>query len=361
VLQLGIVTATTAYDADGRPVPLVLSEESVTEGVARSASFQLNFDRFLLPPRVIRQAVCLRPSTEEVATFEGCIDPLQEFTEPEYNPVRRQVTFRLPPGARLAADTLYRLTVFASAEPDVPTFLAFDGAPLVRSYSFQFRTQPSGGAERDEPLPTRERYCAAVQCFDACPPDDALCAAACNPQCIEPTCFNRGAVHRQPGAGIFRSCIGGGCHRSDASSSSSVSMDLDLVSEQALVETAIGQTAHQTHTGEAAETPDRGGVRFGHAMPLIDPANPGNSYLLYKVIVNPLNYLRPGGGFDIEPQLAAEIQRLREAVVVGLPMPVDGQAMGDDGGTLDVEGVESYRMLEALNAWIAHGAPISCP
>jgi len=355
--------ATVSYDSTGRPVQALLSEGALTESVATTASILLRFNRFLLPHKIIRQSVCLRPNTDPISSIDDCLAPFQPFTEPQYEPTARQVIYRLPAGARLAADTLYRLTVFTTAELSDSGFFAFDGAPLDRSYEFTFRTQPPGGDEHEEALPSAERYCAAVRCFDACG-GDAACEQGCTPKCIEPSCFNKGAIGRQPAAKVFSSCVSANCHGpSDplgAADSSRVAAGLDLHSEQSVADTAIGVVAHGSAQGESVGSADQSPERFGRAMPLIDPQNPGNSYLLYKLIANPLNH--PAAARAADPSLAASIERLRAGMLSGLPMPAaadsnpSGLVWHDD----DPDGTRSFAQLRAIEAWIAHGAVLRC-
>ena len=121
--------------------------------------------------------------------------------------------------------------------------------------------------------------------------------------------------------------------------------------------------------GEQATVGDVSPDRFGRAMPLIDPGNPGNSYLLYKLLANPLNHRRssrgvladPEGGFE-EPALGLEIDRLRDSVVVGLPMPATTSA--DPTSLVNPEddpfGEASLGTMRLIQAWIANGAVLSC-
>ena len=357
------VEVATTYDFAGRPLRTPLSEGRITEGVAISTSLRVTFDRFLLPHRIIRQSLCLRPSTEPVTGLQDCIEPSQIFTEPEYRPAGRQVIYRLPAGARLYADTLYRLTVYRTLDGDSPGFFAFDGAPLARTYTFDFRTHPLGGIAMDEPLPSPERYCAATRCFDDCGGDES-CEQSCQPLCIEPTCYRKGAVHRQMGRFLFGPCASAGCHGSGVSfgnnSDMLTSASLDLSSSLGVAQTAIGQTAHGSQQGEASVQDDQSPERFGRAMPLIDPHNPGNSYLLYKLIIHQLNHRRPAEVID--PGLATALARLHGGALVGLAMPAE-TGHGPTGlvePSEDPEGTLSRSHMDVIQAWIAHGAVLSC-
>jgi hypothetical protein len=309
---------------------------------------------------VTRQAVCLRPSTEPVTKFEDCAEPAQPFTEPAYNPALREVVYRLDLGQRLAPDTVYRLTVFVQDNPELSGIFAFDGAPLVRSFAFDFRTQPAGSPAFDEPSPNPQQFCDAIACVTACNGVTA-CIRGCRADCVEPDCFNQASLNRP--SFLFSSCASIGCHGPATPTSdpdfSVVAAGLDLYNEAGVLATAVGRTAHQTQQGQASTTPDQSPVRFGRAMPLIDPSNPGNSYLLYKLIINPLNHWRPGGTLD--PSLEAELNRLRASVVVGLPMPTENGAFFGlthpfDTVLEDPEGFEALAQMQLISAWIASGA-----
>ena len=137
-------------------------------------------------------------------------------------------------------------------------------------------------------------------------------------------------------------------------------MGLKLDGVDGLRETAIARVAHQTEVGVEGGVPLRDPLRFGVQMPVLDPGQPGNSYLLYKLFRNPESYrlsadqagycetLYPevGMGDDCVRPDDDELTRLREWFVLGLPMP------------LEVPGGQPiYRPeLEELARFIAAGA-----
>ena len=131
-------------------------------------------------------------------------------------------------------------------------------------------------------------------------------------------------------------------------------MGLDLSSPAGVQTTAINQVAHQTETGPNSgvvmENPDR----FGVQMPIVDPARPDNSYLMYKLLRHPglwertpceTRYRVDLAGQCPQPS-AAELVRLREWFVTGQPMPLDGANLGRSD-------------LDVLQAWIVSGAPLA--
>jgi hypothetical protein len=76
-------------------------------------------------------------------------------------------------------------------------------------------------------------------------------------------------------------------------------------------------------------------------MPIIDPGDAGNSYILYKLLAGPA-YAQSLAA----PPDPKEIERIRTAVVVGMPMPpTNGLAI-------------PLRGLEDLSAWISQDAPM---
>jgi len=355
LLHLTAITATREYDTHGVAEHVALSEDQQTEGIELSASFRLSFDRFLLPHKVIRQSVCLHPTTAKVDSIEDCSSPYQPFTEPEYNPVLRQVVYRLPEGNRLVADTLYRFTVFAAPTLDDSGLFAFDGAPLARRYAFDLKTKSDISSARDEPLPSAERYCSAQLCFSSCvnSSDSQSCKDSCAKLCLGNECgslADGNLLGGPPGGALFAACTAGGCHSPATADSDGPAMGLDLSTVVALSQTAVGKTAHQTQGGHGATIPHLSGTLFGRAMAVIEPYNPGNSYLMYKLLVSPHNH---GASYDASPSLGPAIERLHAGVVVGLPMPAATSVTAKQPAV-------SPQLMQLISDWIAHGAVSNC-
>lgn len=335
--------ATTGVDG-GRARREPLKSEGSTR-VLTVSSFRVRFDRFLLPATAIRQSVCLQPLTQPVETLADCKAGV--FLEPAYDPVRREVIYRQRRSARLATDTTYKLTVLAPTAADsIDGFRAFDGAALAENLALEFVTvgadppdaEPEAAElDRDSfcaPSPACEAACAASDearaCIAAgCDAADDACAARCLTDCAR-LCA--------PSARLA-TCALGGCHASRADRRSGAAMGLDLSTPEAIFRTAIGQVAHQAQLGEHAQQAESAPARFGRAMPLIDASNPGNSYLLYKLLIAPSYAVS-----ELAPS-EDELDRLRTSFVVGLPMPT--------AGGLPVP----PHALVALSEWIAAGAP----
>src|SRR5450432_2403384 len=220
-------------------------------------AIELRFDRFLLPGDRIGAGLRL---------YTGDPDTNSVALSPEYNLIERVVVFR--PQRALHPNTLYTAEVVTTTDPN-RGFWAFDRAPL-----------------REGTVPLRFSFTTGsgpVQL--AAPP--VLPAETCE------TMIN----------GPFASCAN--CHVTQPgdetvppSPSSGITerlryppMGLDLSSPRGLYYTAIQHVAHQAETGNSVlnqglESADR----FGVQMNIVDPGNPANSYLMYKLLAKPDNY-----------------------------------------------------------------------
>lgn len=347
------IRATSAIGPGGGPQRTPIDPGGSSQ-VLSTASFILKFDRFLLPSTATRQSVCLYSDLSvEVRSLDECAalpEAARVLLEPTYNPLEREVIYRRRTGdPRLIAGVRYRLAVLAPAgDQDIGGFRAFDGAPLGQTVRLDFSVaaaDPPGAT--DELAPSGELYCRRdPSCLATCGTDDA-----CRQQCeirgfgVEP---------------YLKSCtFGSSCH----AGSRATGAGLSLENGELIQLTAVNRTAHQTQTGERADDPDLVSRRFGRAMPIIDPENPGNSYLLYKMAVGPNAADRSLPSGEAEA-LARELQRLHASVVVGMPMPPfnvasfylhdPGDPMLDPASLLPrVDGGD----MDVITAWIAQGAP----
>ncbi|MCC6523522.1 MAG: hypothetical protein IT373_12770 [Polyangiaceae bacterium] len=320
--------------------PLV--EGSVLHGVSRAATLALYFDRLLLPSTVTRQAVCVRNDGAPVDKLDQCTGPTQDFLAVEYDPARRRVLFR---GATFDPGTTYKMTLFVPESPTDWGFRAFDGAPLARKYELLFETAPDVTAPPAEIAHTAADYCDAVGCANACRLDHRTDAAALA-ACVAASCPFR--AQQEP----LKGCGSGGCHEATEDDPDAAA-GLRLQSPEDILASAIGVTAHQTATGAAAQTPTQNGQPFGRAMPILDRGNPGNSYLVYKAVAHADSYcsLRDDCPEPDDPGLRAEIVRLRDAFVIGAPMPAKGSLLTVTNGAPTFDG------LRVISDWIAWGAP----
>jgi hypothetical protein len=283
------------------------AEGSVKNAVA-TTSIKLRFDRFLLPTSTFRQSMCVQSNLKPLKSREDCTQPIA--LEPSYDPVHREIVYRQSTeadSAHLSLNTTYRVTVFPSEGDAAGGIQAFDGAPLEDVVAFTFSTTDftKAGARVDE-LPKDDFFCKSV-------------------------------LTRLQG------CAFTNCHYDD-NMGKGAAEGLDMSSPARIAATAIGHTAHGSQTGEHATDPDESPLRFGRAMPIIDPKFPGNSYLVYKILASRLT----SRGLVDKPS-DAEVERLRAAVVVGMQMPPSTAVAPAD--------------LDALINWIFQGAPTpaTCP
>jgi hypothetical protein len=324
-MHLVEVLVTTGLDATGAPVRTRVASDASTRGVLTTSSIALRFDRFIDPISATRQAICLQPTLRPAHSYRDCSGT--DFLQPAYDPVWREVVFHQAEGARLSAQTTYQLTVFTAPNDQSLGFAAFDGAPLDGDTTFELTTLAEDPPGAKDELPVKgDRFCGDAACLGGC--KDVACAAACPP----------GA------AAVLSGCAHAGCHSSstdDRGVALGPAMGLDLSSPDGIAGTALAHVAHEAQTGEHAARAETRPQRFGRAMPIVDPGNPGNSYLLYKQLV--------GDDYAASPASPGrdEIARLRNTVVVGMPMPAPpGRWVGLQG-------------LEQTTAWISLGAEVS--
>lgn len=299
--------------------------------VPRGAPLRIRFDRFLDPGSVIRQSVRVVGGT---INPDGSSSAPDEFLEPTYDVLERVAIFRLSEGRFWAPNVRYTVTLFRPGERDGAGFRAWDGAPLNESITFSFTTVNDSNP-KSEVTPPRVDYCSYRQEFDVPQADGTTLKQPC-------TILGGGSVLQQ-------SCAYGTCHGNDIPGGPA--QGLDLSSFSTMRTTALGQVAHQTLTGDT-ELAQANPARFGSAMPLIDPGQPGNSYVLYKILASPELWDRPGRGEpselpvqdvggEIRPS-SDELARLQETFILGAPMPLNASM--------------TLAQVRALQTWIARGA-----
>ncbi|WP_437746385.1 hypothetical protein WME73_16330 [Sorangium sp. So ce302] len=353
-VQLIEARATTSLDQNYQPVRTALDPAGTTE-VLSTASFVLKFDRYLLPSSVSAtvgaESVCVSGDLATVQTYADCVNPIA--LAPTYNPVQREVIFRQIEGMPgLVPGTRYALTVFKPAdEAALSGIRAFDGASLGGNTRIEFSVAATNPPQAmPERPPSGDFYCQRdLECVAEMCADDPVCSV-----CVK-------------GAAYFLStCVG--CHF-DGSAAAGLNLNLGgpmFNRIDALLDTAIGRTAHQTQMGEKAHMGEASPERFGRAMPLIDPGNPGNSYLLYKILIGQ-SASDPSLSADAAEKLRQETERLQAAFVVGMPMPPppsnpvfwfhpqSPETPDDPDVTPYVDGID------ILSAWILNGAaPRDC-
>ncbi|HEX3850207.1 MAG TPA: Ig-like domain-containing protein [Polyangiaceae bacterium] len=326
------------YPADGQGTnaspnaPLDCDSPTPDCPLPTNLAIELRFDRFLLPGDRIGAGLRL---------YTG--DPDNSIAlAPEYNLIERVVVFR--PQQALHPNTLYTAETVTSTDPNLG-FWAFDRAPLSEGpvpLSFSFSTG-SG------PAPVASLPVAPVE----------SCATMINGPFV--SCANCHVT--QPGDETVPPSPPSGI----TERVKYPPMGLDLSSPPGLYYTAIQHVAHQTETGNSVlnqglESPDR----FGVQMNVVDPGNPSNSYLMYKLLAKPDNYRldasepscvtgyhAPVSDGNCQPVSDDEAVQLREWFMRGDPMPEN--ATPAPGSAPSVASI-SHAGLLRINAWIATGA-----
>lgn len=286
-----------SYPAPGEGTECGLNSPDAC-GVPRNLSIELRFDRYLLPWSGIRQSLRVYSGSEDVS----------EFLQPEYDVVERVLSLRIestPNGDPLLLEPGARYTVELLVPKSENDFglRAFDQAPIEEGdvpLSFDFRTQKLD----PPPLPA--------------PPGVLTCGQFITELANGPKCST------------------GGCHAGN-----DAPMGLRFDGDKEFVSTAVNHVAHETETGAKAGVPLTHPSRMGVQMPIVEPSNPGNSYMMYKLLRNPNNFSGDGGvgcatthtvalpaGVCPEPS-AAESERLARYFVKGLPMPHTDSTVAD--------------------------------
>lgn len=293
-------------------------------------AMRIRFDRYLRPASVVRQSVLVTPGLFDADS--GAPKGPVYFFEPVYDPYERMVVLQLSPRARWIPSTLHLVRLLAPEdESSVTGFQAFDGAPLVDNEEFFFVTGDavSDPANDIDDLRPTVRFCAT---------DD-----------VDP-----GSV-TIPAFEVLRDrCASSGCHGSDGEGPV---YGLDLSSSSRILMTTVRVVARQTLTGPSVGPAASNSLRLGDDMARIDPGNAGNSYLVYKLLVNPGNHPEAGeegkdpwlGGLSSPgPPPREELERLRSRFVRGEPMPLGGQLRPDE--------------MRSIVRWILQGANTpECP
>lgn len=260
------------------PTQVEIAEDGSTQALANTR-LELVFNRYLDPSTVARQAVCLRSDPAPVEAPEDCTGGV--LLSVVYDPAGRVVTYYVDPGQTpplLPAATHY-LTVYR-AQGDGSGIRAFDGARLEAKRQLFFQVVDPGNLEPQLP-----------------PEVDAI------------TC--------EQTATSFGVCAG--CHaRRDETSEGPANepaggLELDSL-ERALVtgtRPAHGASLGATGNQIGANNPDK----LGAGMPVLAPGDPGNSYLVYKMLA----------ATEVDPATLApgETDRLRQGLISGMPMPPD--------------------------------------
>ncbi|MFO0660814.1 MAG: Ig-like domain-containing protein [Polyangiaceae bacterium] len=323
-------------DTTGAALSLSVTATSPKAGetdVPTDRPLRIRFDRHVLPSTAVRQSV--RVTGGAIDADGGALAGI-EFFEPEYDAIERVVTYRLAGGQKWLPGVRYTVTLWKPSErpQDGYGFRAWDGGELNEHLEFSFITATHNRVDTAlGPSPNAD-YCG---------------------KCVDNTAI-LGAKE------VFqRNCGYGTCHFTTPQYGAAV--NLDLSTSSTISKTAIGRLAHETLSAPSStEAPENPAI-FGKNMPLIDPGNPGNSYVLWKMILSAKTYQNvscDGGktpATTCEPvdgvasPSAEDLVRMQNSFLMGEAMPL-GFAVG-------------WSDIQTMQAWIAAGAPIvddsTCP
>jgi hypothetical protein len=230
---------------------------------------RVQFDRFLHPDAVTPQSICVeRVIIGSPQPGEAC-----GAVVAEYDPVDRVGIWT--PAADLLPNTRYNVRVLAPANADDGGGVrAFDGAPLESEGTFAFET---GDGSKQAVRPNRTiDFCAAARQVCALPVPDKQC------RILAPT------DDSVPGPFPILTTNCSSCHNPIAphTSPSGASGAVLHLTNESDVRQLVEMVQIATETATAPNVVQRN-VRstFGTNMPLIDANNPGNSFLLYKIML----------------------------------------------------------------------------
>jgi len=319
---------------NGAPLP--------NDGVIKVA-----FDRYINPLTMNRQGIALRD------LFGNAPDsPIIQ-----YDPVTRTATLSNPgpdPTHWLLEGTTYELS-FPIATDEAGSFglRAIDGAtmdPTTQKIAFMV-APPTGNPPK---LPVID-FCADIFPLFA-------------------------AQRTDPGAaGVQGLCSNKNCHGAQSNATNFTAAGLVLNSQEGIRHTAIGVQATEATTG-ALSVAITAQNSFPVGMPIIDPGDPGHSFLIYKLLLPDVNGAPDGGGtnfsyggcsattgaFDYgpNPQLASADEATRLAQFVhGRRMPWGDV---DQNGNFPPTGGTPLTLdeIERISVWILQGAHVDdncCP
>ncbi len=302
---------------------------------------QITFDRYLSPLSVTRQSVALRD------LFGGAPDsPIVQ-----YDPVTRVVTMSNPnPGQPwLEVGKTYEI-FFPIATSEAGSF----GLRAIDNATMDPATQPLGFSiappTGNPPASPKIDFCTDVlPLFDATYTDSSFAN-------FGGRCTNRSCHGTQTGDATYSAATG-----------------LVLSTPEGIRHTALGVAASETTTGGTSTSLSPQFV-FPAGMPIIDPGNPGDSYLIYKLLLPDENGVPDAGGtsrpyaacgksitppFDYGPSnFASPDEGARLAAhVPGRRMPwgdfdSEGHVLPGGGTPLTLDEIERIRL------WIAQGARV---
>lgn len=239
VASVGACDAGTQANQPTKGPPIRITDVNVGPDkpmLPADGRIQIAVDRYLLPASITRQSVFVVTAGGEPADNELVIT---------YDPVSRTISARGLKDVWLTPGQPYKLQFSVPLNDAVNDrgLRAIDRATLAepREIAF-FATEPAGQ--------TSEK--AVDFCGDVLP--------------------------------IFTmKCTSGTCHAGGPAGSNKAAAGLVLDSFTGIQATAIRRVANGANTTGRTGNPEERGRVFGLGMPVIDPGEPGNSWLLYKI------------------------------------------------------------------------------
>jgi len=341
---VGACEVFTPASADKPPIAapyihVVAANVGVNTPLPQNGVIKVAFDRYINPLTMNRQGIALRD------LFGNAPDsPIIQ-----YDPVTRTASLSNPnPDPQwLTEGATYEISFPIASEAGAFGLRAIDGAtmdPATTKIVFTVVPSPDAGAT---PTPPTIDFCKDIfPLFSAIRND--------HPN-VQGVCSN---VH---------------CHGALGGTTPNLSAQgLVLNSQEGIRHTAIGVEAAEATTA-ALSVPITAQNSFPVGMPIIDPGDPGHSFLIYKLLLTDTNGAPDGTGpgfsytgcgsttppFDYgpNPHLASADEAFRLSQLVhGRRMPwgdPNATTFDTGGGTpLDLD------ELERISLWIQQGAPV---
>ena len=291
---------------------------------------ELFFDRLLLQPTITRQTFVLTDLSDNTP---GTPPTLQ------YDPVARVVVIN--PQTPLMACQTYKVTIVKpQSETDANGIRAIDGATLDPSVNPVVEFQVACGADAGA--------------------DGGVAGPAAAPP-IPSVDFCSQVLPI-----VQSKCDGNMCHGGPLPAAG-----LRLDSPQAIAATAIGRVAQGSNTG-ARSSAQPASLLFGQDMPIVQAGTPGNSWMMYKLLMAVPSACSstagaaacdasvPGVMNNVHTEAWGDMSESERATLANMvpgremPFPSDPSAMlgtATEPLTLDE--------LEIVSDWILQGAPVN--
>jgi hypothetical protein len=304
------------------PIAIVGLNVGADLPAAPRGSVQIAFDSFLNPFSALRQSVALRDSSGFIVD-----SPLVT-----YDPVTRVLALRNPasepaaPGAAnrwLRADQFYTVALgIPEAGAELGGVRAVDGATLdpKATRRFGFFVRESASVESVQPTLS---FCRDVQ------------------------------------PAFTQKCGGSGCHGTAATGASSPSAQaaLGLVLDSAAgVRAAVGSLAREANTGPRSGEATPAPRIFALDMPVVDAGNPGNSWLVYKVLSGAFGTRAAAPTCGVPAVLAAPAITAAGPASASARERLSSQMVGRSMPPAAGENALTWDETRRLSLWIAQGA-----